>query len=51
MPRARETTLIFVVKYLSPLTFDLYLSVNLFEKKIFNDAARRLSCPCLNMKI
>ena len=33
MSHARETTLTFFVMYLSPLTSEVYLLVNLFEKK------------------
>ena len=38
-----ETTLTFFIMYLSPLTFEVYLLVNLFEKTVNNDL-RRFSC-------
>ena len=34
MSDARKTTLLFFIMYLSPLTFDAYLLVNLFEKPV-----------------
>ena len=43
MSHARETTLTFFVMYLSPLSSEFYLLVNLFEKPIHN-ADRRFSC-------
>ena len=43
MSHERETTLTFFVMYLSPLTSEVYLLVNLFEKPVHN-AVRRFSC-------
>ena len=43
MSHARETTLTFFVMNLSPLTSEVYLFVNLFEKPVRN-AVRHFSC-------
>ena len=43
MSHARETTLTFFIMYLTPLTSEVYLLVNLFEKPIHN-AVRHFSC-------
>ena len=43
MSRARETTLIFFIMYLSPLTSEVNLLGNLFEKPAHN-AVRHFSC-------
>ena len=43
MSHARETPLTLFVMYLSPLTSEVYLLVNLFEKPVHN-AVRFFSC-------